>query len=177
MDHTGKEAEAVGVLVSCPRGPCRTGCPADTRGHGRPTAPGRGGEEASSDPVPDWACCLPAYPSERCLHPRDRQHRFFGAAELVLGPSAAQACWKGGSQFWFVFVLVFLIPVAFSLCAGEIGGCFPLSELEKRPDYGQEWVGDFLLPLSFGRLLQLSPPVVIVLLAFCRRVVREESRI
>lgn len=124
MDHTGKEAEAVGVLVSCPRGSCRTGCPADIRGYARPTAPGRGGEEASSDPVPDWACCLPAYPSERCLHPRDRQHRFFGTAELVSGPCAAQACWKrgGGSQFWFVFV--FLIPVAFALCAGEIGGCF-----------------------------------------------------
>lgn len=67
MDHTGKEAEAVGVLVSCPRGSCRTGRPAGRRVYARPTVPGRGGEEASSDPVPGWACCLPAYPSERCL--------------------------------------------------------------------------------------------------------------
>jgi hypothetical protein len=52
MDHTGKEAEAAGVLVSCPRGSCGTGRPAGTRGYARPTAPGRGGEEASSDPVP-----------------------------------------------------------------------------------------------------------------------------
>lgn len=54
---------------------------------------------------------------------------------------------------------------------------FPLSELEKRPDSGREWVGDFLLLLSFGRLLQWSPPVVIVLLAFRGLGVREESRI
>lgn len=173
MDHTGKEAEAAGVLVSCPRGSCGTGRPAGTRRYRRPTAPGRGGEEASSGRVPDWAYCFPAYPSERCLHPRDRQHRFFGAAELVSGLSAAQASWKGTAPVLFCFWFCFSHSGCFALCAGEIGGCFPLSELEKRPDCGREWVGDFLLLLSFGRLLQWSSPVVIVLLAFCGLVVRE----
>lgn len=44
MDHTGKEAEAAGVLVSCPLGLCGTGC----KGYSHLTAPGRDGEEASS---------------------------------------------------------------------------------------------------------------------------------
>jgi hypothetical protein len=74
----------------------------------------------------------------------------------------------------FLFLFSFRLLCTF---AGEIGGRFPLSELEKRPDSGREWVGDFLLPLGFGRLLQWSPPVVIVLLAFRGLVVREESRI
>lgn len=104
-------------------------------------------------PGPGLGLLLPGLPSERCLHPRDRQHRFFGAAELVSEPFAAQASWKGTAPVLLCFCFCFSHSGCFALCAGEIGGCFPLSELEKRPDCGREWVGDFLLLLSFGRLL------------------------
>lgn len=85
-----------------------------------------------TDPAPGWACCSPAYPSERCLHPRDRQHRFRGAAELAFGTQRRAGLLEGEGAGCVVFCHFSSFRFG-SLCAGGIGGWIPLSGLEKRP--------------------------------------------
>lgn len=119
MDHTGKEAEAVGVLVSCPRGSCGTGRPAGTRGYARPSAPGRGGEEASSGPVPDWACCFLAYPRSGASILETGSTASLVPLSSFRDPPQRRLLGKGRPQFCCVFVFVFLIPVALHFELGK----------------------------------------------------------
>lgn len=106
MDHTGKEAEAAGVLVSCPLGSFGTGRPAGTRGYSRPTAPGRGGEEASSQTRPRAG---PAAPRPTLRSDASILETGSTASEVPLsspsGLSAARACWKGRVPVVLCFVI------------------------------------------------------------------------
>lgn len=65
MDHTGKEAEAVGVPFPCPLSRPGAGCPAGKRDYARPTTLGCGSEKKSHIclPVPGRGLPFPGLPS------------------------------------------------------------------------------------------------------------------
>ena len=98
MDHTGKEAEAVGVQVPCPLGRPGTSRPANIEGFIRLTALGCGGEEGISQtpfPCPARACYFLAYPLMWYLQHRCRQRLLLLSPEPA--PRGARASRRGES--------------------------------------------------------------------------------
>lgn len=148
MDHTGKEAEAVGVPVPCPLGRPGAGCPAGKRDYARPTTLGCGSEKKSHIclPVPGRGLPFPGLPSG--VVPTSSVPATT-APSLVLssepGPVGNVGLWEGRAPALF-YSAQLLWPTLWRL-AGRLrspnrGILFTLGV------DGREWVGDFLLSQS-----------------------------